>query len=493
MTRDDHFENEEPSEPLTTSNEHASMECIREVLRQYQLQSPAHFELGLEVHQLTGDSHRDHDQVSTATIRVLFQGRSISGRISIPANCCVVLRTCNSKVNSWDCTVVAQNQNLEAPEHFLSTRFPTIDAPLQQDTLWRWWGANGRKSGWTNLPTELKEHIVEFCMHQPSQRGIYNEKLARYDRRYKPNSKMQNIGPLEIVEQLGDWYQLLYVSHQVRAITLRLCLFGGSSLAHPEGLCIVSHSYKSFSERINRLGDYYQMIEPYSIPITSREEALSKCYRRFPTVYLNLKQYATFRHGIQKISLEMDWMSFIHFFKVKAGGFQHHQKTRGLTYHVFERLPSLNEIMIWLPRRPRGGWKNKPHPGGLQLFHREAPCPRSLHRLIYERVAEVLAPYNVSVRGFIDEEETQRFESARLEAVKVLKFTKTELEDLYADNGGGIELPHTMERVLGTPKTESEKGGAEWADDLYEGFSPPVCHCEEPCAWLPALCAFGHR
>ncbi|KAJ4364332.1 hypothetical protein N0V95_000741 [Ascochyta clinopodiicola] len=279
----------------------------------------------------------------------------------------------------------------------------------------------------------------------------------------------------------------------MRAITLRLCITGGSGLTRSKGLCVASSSYKSFFESINRLGDYYQMIQPESVPTTSKEEVLSKCYRRFPRIYPNLKQYATLRHGIQKISLGMDFLSFMQFFRVKAGGFQRYQKARGLTYHIFERLPNLNEIVISLPLRPRGGWKNAMHPGGLRLFHEDAPCPRSLHRLIYERIADALASYNVSVRNLIDEEEMQRLASARLEAIKAQKFTEIELEDLYADDEGGIELPHDTERGSGMPGTKWEKLEAEHTEDLDEEYFPVFCHCEEPCASSPTLWAPGNH
>ncbi|KAF2625969.1 hypothetical protein BU25DRAFT_412214 [Macroventuria anomochaeta] len=464
------------------------MEHIRQAVCEFQLQSPAHFELGLEVHQIN-----EQTNTSEAIVNVLFQGNTAEGHISVPCKCRVVLRRRRTKAKLWKCIIVTQDQSVEALNHFLSSNFPIIDVPLRADTLWFWWLNNGKNFSWTDLPTELKERVVEFCMHQPHTHGIYSEKFARFGMRYKNDRRIRKPGPFEIVDQLGDWYQILYVSHQVRAITLRLCITGGSSLIHSKGLCITASSYRTLTERIDRLGEYYQMIEPHSVPTTSSEQALSKCYRRFPHIYPELKQYATFRHGIQKISLSMDFLSFMHFFKVKAGGFQRYQKSQGLTYHTFERLPNLNEIVIKLPLRPREGWKYTPHPGGIQLFHEESPCPRSLHRVIYERVAEVLASFKVTMRNFIDDNEEQRFLACRLEAVEALKFTRLELEELYADDGGGVELPEGMEREMGLPRIKQQDMGGEYLDDFQDELFPPLCHCDEPCALSLVLGASVHH
>ena len=489
----------EPSQLLVgVVDQHPSMEVIRQAVRQYQLQSPAHFELETEVHQIRRTCRSDEpttNSTSKTVINVVLQGNSTEGRISIPVKCHIVSRKRRSKTRSWKCIVVSRDQTVSALEHFLSSNLPIIDAPLRQGTLWRWWLNNGKQFNWAELPTELKERVIESCMHQPHSFGIYSEKHARYDQRYKNDRKIRKPGPLEIVNQLGDWYQLLYVSHQVRAITLRLCITGGSSLTHSKGLCITASSYESLSESIDRLGDYYQMIEPNSVPTTLSEEATSKCYRRFPQIYPDLKQYATFRHGIQQISLRMDFLSFMHFFEVKAGGFQRYRKARGLTYRIFERLPNLNEIVIRLPLRPRKGWKDDPLAGGPPLFHDQSPCPRSLHRVIYERVAEVLASHEkVTVQNFIDDDEKQRFLSARLEAVKLLKFTKTELKELYAEDGGGVELPEGMERKVELVKVAKRKDlEDEYPEDLHNEFFPPLCHCDEPCAMSFVLGASKHH
>lgn len=344
-----------------------------------------------------------------------------------------------------------------------------------------------KKLQWVKLPTELKERIIELCMHQPHGPSVYRGALARYRRRYNPDYKNGYIGPSEIVDQLGDWYQLLYVSHQVRAITLRLCLTGGSRLTRSEGLCVVASSCRTFSQRYNRLGEYYQMVEPNSVPTDRKEEALSKCYRRFPRIYPKLARFATFRHGIQKISLGMDFLSAMNFFMVEAGGFQRFQKSRHLTYHIFERLPHLNEVVIRLPMRPRRGWKDDPMGGSVQLFHDDSPCPRILHRVIYERVAQVLAPYNLKMRNFIDREEGSRCFNMWQEAVKAVKFSNAELEELYTDDGGGVELPEEMDRVSEQSGSDREEKRVEYSGDPQEEFFPPLCLCNEPCISSPAM------
>jgi hypothetical protein len=189
----------------------------------------------------------------------------------------------------------------------------------------------------------------------------------------------------------------------------------------------------------------------------------------------------------------MDFLSYMNFFEVKNGGFERYQDLRRLTYHVFERLPALNEIVIRLPLRPRKGWRHRPGYGLPQLFHDDAPCPRSLHRTIYERVAEVLASYNVRVVNFIDEDEEHKFHAARLSAIKALKFSMKDLEELYADDGGGVELPDDLERAKEFPKSRPGVKEVEQHEDFQDQYFPPKCRCVEPCALSIVLRASGHH
>lgn len=475
---------------VSTEVEDPSMHHIRGVLRQYLQQSPAHFELAIEAHELRSaslDTAHTKEKRSTKVVNILVEGIGAEGRIGMPLTCHVTLLKRSSKAESVLCTIFTHNRRTQALQDFLSSTYPIIEAPLRHDTLWRWWQGNGKKFDWAGLPTELKEHIIEYCVHQPHTYGVYYERLTRFNQRYKNDRKIRKPGPLEIIEQLGDWFQLLYVSHQVRAITLRFCIIGRSELAHTKGLFVTATSMNDLSARLDRLGDFYQMVEPNGVPTSVREIAQSKLYSRFPRIYPELRQYATLRHGIQKISLGMDFNSSMHFFKVQAEDFQQYQKSRVPTYEVFERMPILNEIVIRLPLQPRGGWRDNPHAGGPALFHHETPCPRILHRLIYDRAAEVLAPYEkVTLRNFIDGGEKQRFLSKRLKAVKIFRFTQDELEELYADDSGGVQLGEAEREVklLFKAKCEDADIGC-----IRSRFFPPSCHCNEPCALSPALWA----
>ncbi|KAF3035442.1 hypothetical protein E8E12_004898 [Didymella heteroderae] len=483
------------------------MKSIHEAVLQYRLQSAAHFELEVKAEQISkpyGKSTKTapKDRSLTLSLDVVFRGASIEGFITVPVQCRLQRSGRRSQKRRWSCLAVAHGQTAKPLYRFLDSKFPVIDAPLRHDTLSRWWLANGKSFNWTALPTELKERVIEHCMHQPPTHGIFSERLARFNWRYKNEKGIRKPGPFEIVGQLGDWYPLLYVSHQVRAITLRLCVSGGGDLNHLKGLCIEAGSYKGLVDRLDRLGDYYQMTTPNGVPVSPAEQALSKTYERFPKIYSQLNRFATLRHGIQKISISMDWLSFMHFFDVTLGGFHRYHnsfkrfhKTKVLTYEVFERLPYLNEIVVRLPLRPYGGWRDRAGQCGSQLWHVDTPCPRIMHRVIYERVAQVLAPYNVTVRNLIDYGEMHRYEAARAEAVKALKFTKVELEELYANDDGGIELAGTersrsdeLEKIRQTKAPEEALVG-----NVQDEFFPPLCHCDEPCVLAQILTGREHH
>ncbi|KAF1934370.1 uncharacterized protein M421DRAFT_88339 [Didymella exigua CBS 183.55] len=471
-----------------------SIECLHEQVCQYQIQSPAHFVLGLAVQQASSPYGKTIDRglkgiYLTTSLGVLMHGNSIEGRITVPVQCQLRRTGRRSREMRWDYLLVSHRGTAEALDTFLASTFPAIDGPLKSDILWNWWLSNSKSFNWTALPIELKQRVIEQCMHQPLTYGVYAERLARFNWRYKPDHKIRKPGPFEVVDQLGDWFPLPYVSHQIRAITIRLCIIGGSSLMHPEGLCITASCYKGLCDRIDRLGDYYQMTSSSSIPISPAQEMLSKCYEHFPKIYPQLSQYATLRHGIQKISLGMDFLSYMHFFKVTVGGLQQYRKAKALTYEVFGRLPCLNEIVIRLPLRPYGGWRDKPGQAGPQLWHEDSPCPGFVHRVIYERITEVLAGYNVTVQNFIDYAEMKRYEAARLNAQKALKLTKTELEELYADGSGGVELAISEREPsieLEKARRRVEEAGAK---EVQVEFFSPTCHCDEPCILARVLTA----
>lgn len=112
-----------------------------------------------------------------------------------------------------------------------------------------------------------------------------------------------------------------------------------------------------------------------------------------------------------------------------------------------------------------------------------------MHRVIYDRAAEVLAAYNATVWNFIDHGETLRYETARAAAVKALLFMKDELKELYIEDRGGFQLLEGQSKrseELNRIRRENEVnvvGVQEVQDELdpQDDFWPPLCHCDEPC------------
>lgn len=473
-------------ELFTTGQEDPIIATIREALGVYAQQSQAHFELGLEVFQIEPASRADntYSKFPVTSAQVLFRGAYVEGCTSVRAK--VQVRLSEHRSKSRPQITVRQIKRKYTLKRFLNYAFPIFDMPVDKDTHWRWWLSNRKTFNWTGLPTELKECIVEHCMHRPcSQLGAYEEKLIKFNRRYRPYSKSGKPVPFEIVQQLGDWYNLLYVSFQVREITLRLCMTGSTKTIHSPGLCIFANSYNDFLESFMRLGNHYQLVRPHSFPKTGHDKQLAKCYRDFPKANPELSHFATLRHGIRKIRLTMDFMSSMRFFDVQAHDFPRYPGRRAkVTYNAFNCLPHLNEIVFILPRRPCEGWRDSPYGGGPTLFHHERPCPRALHRVIYERVAEVLALHKkVTVLSFVDEEEKDRFNDMRTEAVNALGWTEADLNELYADDGGGIDLPEDTGRASASAVVQQRVRDGEHYDmvGIRGGFFPPECSCEEPC------------
>lgn len=473
---------------LDIEEEHDSMYYVRKALRRYQHQSPDRFELHIETHQcgVATRTNQWENEPTTYVLCVLFEGRTIEGIVTLQTTCRVQVHMHRLKSPLSVRILVTHNNTPRSLEEFLDSTFPVFGMTLDRDTMYNWWQANGKSFNWTNLPTELKEHIIECCMHHQIPQGSYNNKLINYQRRHRVLRPTRKPGPFEIVAQLSDWYQLLYVSHQVRAVTLRLCLIGsrrltGSVNSGSPGLCIIAKTYTDFQESIHRLESYYQMIEGNGIPQKASEVAQADHYKHYPRIYPEHKRFATLCHGIQKISLGMDFVSSMHFFEVEVGNFQRHNGVSGLTYRVFERLPNLNEIVIRLPLRPRTGWMNPLHARGPPLFHELEPCPGKLHRVIYERIAVALAEYElVEVRNFIFESEEQRFLKKRAEARKARKFTKKELEELYADDRGGVEVPQDECASEGV-ELGREAVDEQSLDGPFDTFFPPICQCNTPC------------
>ena len=242
---------------------------------------------------------------------------------------------------------------------------------------------------------------------------------------------------------------------------------------------------------MERLGSHYQMVEDGGVPTDGKTLALARQYALFPRIYPSLSRYATMRHGIQKICLKMAFPDYFNFFKVTVGGFQHHQDNDLMTYEVFQQLPQLREIIIRLPLRPSRGWKNDPRHSGPLLFHFVNPCPRQLHRVIYERAVEVFAPYkSVKILNFIDEGEESRSRSRQQAAIEDLRFSDDDLEELYEDIEGGIELEEVVEENEAAEQEARTSGAGE--EEVVEsidadGFFPPECQCLAECINVPVF------
>ncbi|EMD65697.1 hypothetical protein COCSADRAFT_114785 [Bipolaris sorokiniana ND90Pr] len=348
-------------------------------------------------------------------------------------------------------------------ERFLEKMFPTFsDIPVGDEVMFQWWKMNGKTFNWSGLPTELHERIIYFCMHQSQPRALYRRAIK---------------GAPEVTSQFGEWSAMLGVSHQVRAICLRMCFVGSSDLQYGKGLCIDVKGHRAFKDCMRRLGKCFQMLEPGHLASTDETWLLAEMYNHYPRIYPHLSRYATLRHAIRKINLQLSFLDSMHFFKVTTGSFAQYFQRFRLDYNIFGQLPCLNEILIQLPDA-RGYLADGPRQQGPQMFYGEPfSCPRILHRLIYERAAEVLATYeNVNMFGFMDEAEKKSFHKLRSEAREKMKFTAEELEELYKEDGGGVELekrliPGVQEEVVEEP---------EWPM-IQDAFWPPKCRCEVRC------------
>jgi hypothetical protein len=83
----------------------------------------------------------------------------------------------------------------------------------------------------------------------------------------------------------------------------------------------------------------------------------------------------------------------------------------------------------------------------------------------------------------VDAEEQERFIGLRADAVSALGWTEADLGELYADDGGGIELPEDTKRASPPAMVQQKVRGDEHYHTMgiKGGFFPPECFCEEPC------------
>ena len=443
------------------------MTNIREAVMKYRIRSASHFNIPIKPSQAM---HAQNPSPNTSfhTEFTLCVGFYNFGGAPIFAPCRP--RTLPSGKNGIDVypnhvEVLLQDKFVPL-RRFLSTTFPKYKAPVGDTVMYEWWRANGKTFAWTRLPIELKERIAQFCMHR-SALPLVSKRIM-----HKPR------GAREVMAHFGQWSALLRVSHQVRAICLRLCFMGSSDLAFGKGLCIAAESIAALKQCIRRLGKFPQLRESCngSIPTDDKTAALARTYSRYPKIYPHLQRYATLSHGIRKLSLRLSFMEALHFFRVAVAGFaQYWRPARYLDYDIIERLPRLNELRFYLPDASQD-LEDKVRQYGPLIFHSE-PCPRILHRLVYERAAEVLAKYPfVTLYGFMDEVEELRYNALRKEAIDSLKFNEKELEELYMEEGGGVELEDSVDPGV-------EKGDVEEVERtiIHNDLWPPECKCEVPC------------
>jgi hypothetical protein len=446
---------------------HPLIDNIQASVNRYRLQSLSHFSVHIDVQLDAEHQPEDYSITKGLKLKVVFQNH---------ATCqTTYCRPLFRKDKLTDIIQVREKHTWIKLHKFLSIHFPADDSLVTEDTMRNWWDHNGKTFNWTGLPTELKLQILQFCVCVPHGLGDFKCRLLDFKRRYA-----RRPGPYEIIDPLGDWGSLFRVSHQVRALVLYLVLVRNDR--YPGGLAILSCSLGELKNAMYRLGNYLQLIQPNSVPFDSRSKALARQYLNFPKQYPHLSRYATMRHGIRKMCLRLDFMETLHFFKVSVGNLAEYRGRNFMTCDIFQKLPNLDGLHIILPR---SWWKDRAIQMGPQLFHETAPCPRTLHRFIYERAAVELAPYrDVRIEGFMDQFEKERFWDCYKEAVLRWEFTIQDLDELYAECGGGVQLEDESAQQS-VSSHESLKSSnrhevfliPESEDDTF----PPECHCEVPC------------
>ncbi|KAI2475097.1 hypothetical protein Ptr902_13489 [Pyrenophora tritici-repentis] len=451
---------------VPVSYEHPFVAHIRKVVLEYRIQSASHFNITIEVAQAMHDKNPPLSSLlhpsflpyvgfynfGTAPIIALCRPRALPSGKKQP----------NMSSNSVE---VLLKDKFVPLARFLGRNFPKYKTPVGAEALGQWWQANGKTFNWTGLPTELKERIVQFCMHRSELPPLSKKSMYR------------TRGPHEVTAHLGSWSALLRVSHQVRAISLRLCLAGSSDLKYDKGLCIFAEGGGDLKNAIRRLTKFPQLLQPNNASIATDEKTsmLINTYKYFPKIYPHLERFATFGHGIRKVCIRLSFIDTMHFFKVETAGFAQYRKPCHIDFEVFERLPHLNQLIIFLPGR-NYILTDMPRQQGPPIFGDE-PCPRILHRLIYERAAEVLAKYPfVTLLNFMDEIEELRYKTLRKEAMNSLRFSEKDLSELYTEDGGGIELEESV-----WPGVYKKNVGQVNRAFVFDSFWPPQCRCQVRC------------
>ncbi|KAF2265285.1 hypothetical protein CC78DRAFT_579425 [Lojkania enalia] len=442
-----------PDDHVLTPEHRVIIKTIQTGITNYRLQSPLHFALHIDV-QFSKDTKPIAPDSRRFTAKIIFANYSTE-----------IIRICGKRPITGQ-VVIKEKGKWVSLNDSLAQNFPVVSALATEQTLHHWWSANGRVFNWSGLPTEIKEHILQFCTGQA-------HRYSDYYYRTHPNARKPRI--YEVLDQLGDWSALLSVSRQVRALTTRLCLSG--NINYNGGLTVASRSPREFKDAITRLSKHYQLVKPNSVPTNRKSQTLASQYLRFPQYHPHLDRYATFMHGIRKLYIKFNFLASLHFFKVTAGGLDRYRRPNFMTCDVLNRLPHLNGLIIVLPSE----WRvDKISSLPVQLFHETDPCPRTLHRWIYERAAEVLAPYqDVKLHPFIDESEEQNFRQLHQAFALSVNQRKAKVGSLYNGSDGGVTIDTLIER--GTNVTEFRPSEICQNELPGEDVLPPRCWCDVPC------------
>jgi hypothetical protein len=455
-----------------SSKERRFVEKVRAGVADYRFQSLSHFSLHIDVRPSECVHSTECQIAEDFKMKIIFQ--NFSNHVS---------RICRPRIRptggiDLNEVQVHDGNNWTSLQKSLEQHFPATSLAVSTEEMRKWWDSNGKSFNWSGLPTELKEIIIQYCMCQPFKVGDYIYSLKGLQL-----LKSNNPGPSEIIGLLGEWGHLLGVSAEIRKLTLQLCFRGG--WLYPQGLSVLVNSHRHFEKSITRLGKYYQIFQHNSVPQASDPKAMTLAhqYKYFPKIYPELKIYGTFMHGIQKVYLEFDFWSSLHFFKVSACGFDRYRPKDFMTCDAFERLPQLSSIYFYLPTRDQP--KNDPMRYGPRLFHNDRACPRSLHRLIYEQAAKELAPYlGVHMMMFMDQDEENRFTDLYAAAKSSLKFTDQELNQLWEDSDGGVPLDLDSNSITALDDCDQIESVYEH-DTRLDGAGnitlTPYCQCKEPC------------
>ncbi|KAF2867237.1 hypothetical protein BDV95DRAFT_503202 [Massariosphaeria phaeospora] len=221
------------------------------------------------------------------------------------------------------------------------------------------------------------------------------------------------------------------------------------------------------------------MVEPYSQLQDEETVDLRRMYMKEPKLYPELRRFATFKHGIRKLCLNLDFDSFLHFLKITIAYVHHDTGKPRTTCDVLEELPNLDGIRLILP-----GPNNAHGPRNLGpiVWHDTHPCPRKLHRMIYVRAAEVFVTFkDFVVENFFDELEEKSFNELRKITDLQARFTKLELNELYEDCKGGIKLDVPAPEVHSPRVSYLESYMTGQAGRAQDDKFPPVCDCDVSC------------